>query len=782
MFEVKISVRNLVEFVCRTGDIDTRKSTFSDHEAMQEGSRIHRKIQGRMGPEYTPEVPLKIIKEYENYRIIVEGRADGIISKPSGIIIDEIKGMYYDVTKLKSPIAIHTSQAMCYAYIYATLNSLSKIKIQLTYCDLDTESIKRFKEEYCFEELSEWFESVINNYKKWVDMLRCNTEKRQNSITNLEFPFEYRAGQKSIVVSVYKSAIAGENLYIQAPTGVGKTMSVLFPAVRSLGENKGDKIFYLTAKTITRTVAEEAFDIMRKNGLHFKNVTITAKEKLCILDKSECNPEKCERAKGHYDRINDAVYDVLTHESSITREIISEYATKHCVCPFEMNLDCTNWSDGIICDYNYVYDPNVRLKRYFSDGMKGEYIVLVDEAHNLVDRARTMYSATLSKQSILSMRRLFKDKSKAVYNSLSKCNSDFLKFKRESEDSDYSELENADELVKHLLRLQGYMKRFLEDNKEFDERIEVIDFYFDVLNFLNIYELVDGNYVIYTQSEGKETIIRLYCVNPSGNIGDCMGQCRTTVFFSATLLPVNYYKEMLSGRIKDNAIYINSPFSQEKRLIFIGNDVSSMYKRRNITEYQKIAEYIRITVSKSKGNYMVFFPSYSFMENVFDILEPFENIDNINYIMQESNMNENERESFLGNFREDSDGTLVGMCVLGGIFSEGIDLKNDRLIGVLVVGTGLPMVCTENEILKKYFEKKGKNGFDYAYRFQGMNKVLQAAGRVIRTAEDYGVIGLLDERFLQSSYTNLYPREWNDCKVVNINKVDEEIKRFWKYL
>lgn len=781
---LRISVRNLIEFVLRSGDIDNRKTSMNEKEAMQEGSRIHRKIQGRMGTEYTPEVPLKICREFEKFSITVEGRADGIINKNKKVIIDEIKGMYRDVMKFTEPVAVHRAQAMCYAYIYSNQNNLEKIGIRLTYCNLDTEEIKMFDEELTYEYLCEWFDNVINEYKRWVEYLCENVKKRQESIQELEFPFEYREGQRDIVVSVFKAVRLKKDLYIQAPTGVGKTMSVIFPAVRAIGDGNGDKIFYLTAKTITRTVAEEAFRLLRNEGLHFKSVTITAKDKICIFEKSECNPDKCPRAKGHYDRINDAVFDMITHESDITRDVVEKYAEKHNVCPFEMNLDCSNWVDGIICDYNYVYDPTVRLKRYFSDGCKGEYIVLVDEAHNLVDRARNMYSAAVNKEEILKIKRLLKDKSPVVVRALDRCNKEMLKYKKDCPDKGkYHVMSSADEIIKQLLKLQTYMKKFLDDQREFEGRDEVLDFYFDFVNFLNIYELVDDKYVIYSEyDDGGEFTVNLFCVNPSGNISECMSQCLCTVFFSATLLPVNYYKELLGGQVDDYAIYVNSPFDVSKRIIYRSSDVSSRYKNRNITEFQKMAEYIRTTVSMCRGNYMVFFPSYRLMESVYEILTDFARMDKIEYIVQHNGMNEADREDFLDKFREDNEQTLIGMCVLGGIFSEGIDLKNERLIGTIIVGTGLPQICTERIILKDYYDEQDKNGFDYAYRYPGMNKVLQAAGRVIRTKDDFGVIGLLDDRFGQNAYLKLFPREWDDVKSVSIDNIKNELSRFWKYL
>ena len=782
---VSVSVRNLVEFVLRSGDIDNRNTGVSDKEAMQAGSRLHRKIQRSMGADYKPEVALREVLSYEKYDIVVEGRADGIITTPNGVIIDEIKGTYSDVLGMSEPIMVHKAQAMCYAYIYAVQNELDFISVQMTYCNLDNDSeVRYFKYKYEFDEIKSWFFDVIEKYRRWIDYTFENLELRQKSINGLEFPFEYRKGQRDIVVSAYKSIMQKRDLFIQAPTGVGKTISTIFPAIMAMGQGNGQKIFYVTAKTITRTVAEETFRLLREHGLYFKSVTITAKEKICIMDKPDCNPDICPRAKGHFDRINDALYDILSNETEITRDKIICYAERHNVCPFEMNLDCTDFTDGIICDYNYIYDPKVRLKRYFADGIKGEYIVLVDEAHNMIDRTRDMYSASLKKEDFLSTKKIFKNLSVGIPKAIDRCNRELLALRRMCEGKGtYCILDSVDSLITQLLRLHSVMKKYLDKHKKFPGRDEALEFYFNCLSFLDIYELVNDKYVIYAEHDAEgEFTVKLFCVNPSGNVGACMKQCLSTVFFSATLLPVNYYKELISGNVDDYAVYIDSPFEQKKRAIFAANDVSSVYKRRNITEYQKMAEYIRRITLCCKGNYFVFFPSSMMMNDVGQILEEFASMDNIRYIYQNSGMDEGNREKFLDEFQSDNEVTLVGMCVLGGVFSEGIDLKNERLIGSIIVGIGLPQICTERIILDDYYRQNGKNGFNYAYRYPGMNKVLQAAGRVIRTDDDYGIIALLDERFMQYEYRILYPREWDDVKCIGMSQIEEEIKRFWKYL
>ena len=774
-----ISVRNLVEFILRSGDLDNRRLSGAQKDAMLAGGRIHRKIQKRMGAGYQAEVFLRHqeTEPEEGLTLLVEGRADGIFEEDGQWYIDEIKGMYADVARFSEPFPLHLAQAMCYGYFYCCDHELEQIGIQLTYCSLETEEIKRFRSQHTRAELCQWFQGVIGEYFKWARYQYRHRESRDQSIRGLEFPFPYRAGQRDLVVSVYRAISRKKRLFIQAPTGIGKTLSAIFPAVKAVGEEKGDKIFYLTAKTVTRTVAEEAFRILRSLGLTFTSVTITAKEKLCFLEKPECNPDACPYAKGHFDRVNGAVFEMLRNEQEITREKILEYAERHRVCPFEFCLDISNWTDGIICDYNYVFDPNVRLKRYFAEGNKGEYLFLVDEAHNLVPRAREMYSASLWKEDFLKIRRLIKGRSPALEQGLLKCNRLLLQMKREQEG--WKLLEDVTPLAAAVMGVFSEMERFLEEEPEFPDRDLVLDFYFCLRDFLYVYERLDGHYRIYGEVSGTDSyLVRLFCVNPAKNLSECMDQGVSTILFSATLLPVRYYKTLLSGQEEDYAVYANSPFPEEKRLLMVAEDVSSRYTRRNASEYRKVAEYIRAMTGARQGNYMVFFPSYQYMEQVeacFDE-EPLE----ADLLIQGQGMGEEERQEFLREFEKERPRSLAAFCVMGGVFSEGIDLKEERLIGAAVVGTGLPMVCTEQEVLKGYFEETEQAGFDFAYQYPGMNKVLQAAGRVIRTMEDEGVILLLDDRFLRREYLDLFPREWERFLRVNRGNVGQCLKDFWE--
>lgn len=810
-----ISVRNLVEFMCLGGDIDNRDTGVADVKVMQEGARLHRKIQHSMGSNYRAEVLLRNKEELTSeggieYELRIEGRADGIIADieededgnklPIGeVTIDEIKTMQADVTKLKEPVYVHKAQAMVYAYIYLTKYNLESIDVQLTYCNTETEKIVRFKEQYDSESIIKWYRELVAGFKKWMDYVFDERAERNASIQKLHFPFEYREGQKKLVASVYHTVKEQKVLYIQAPTGVGKTISTVYPAVQSCGNGLTDKIFYLTSKTITRTVAEETYAILRAAGLHFRTVTLTAKDKICHLDEHNCNPEVCEYARGHFDRVNEAVYDIITNEAVINRDTILQYSVKHKVCPYEMSLDVSYWCDGIICDYNYAFDPDSSLKRYFGDGGKGNYVFLVDEAHNLVDRAREMYSATLVKEDFLACKRVVKDMDKRLASYLEKCNKYLLELKRAC-DKEYIIIDDyCGTFLANLQSCYSYMQKFLDKNKGKPVCDEIIEFFFKIRHFINMYDCIDEKYVIYAEHiDDGDFALHLYCVDPSGQLSQRLSQGISTIMFSATLLPVNYFKEMLSGNADDYAVYAHSPFDTDNKRVLIGRDVTSRYTRRNYNEYTKIAGYIHTLTQSKQGKYMIFFPSYSYMREVYDIyiqkyacnvidLHDVEDGSYIyhlsegeNVLIQDNNMTEADKENFLSVFMDNTSGNVTGFCVLGGIFSEGIDLRDKSLIGACIVGTGIPMICRQRNILRNYFDSIGKNGYQYAYVFPGMNKVLQAAGRVIRTADDKGIILLLDDRFMTQEYQMQYPREWDKVYPVDINNTGKCIEDFWR--
>ena len=778
---IRISVRNLVEFILREGDIDNRTGGGQDPENMQMGSRIHRKIQRQMGSDYQAEVPLKTEIVCDGFTLKIEGRADGLIHTKEQVMVDEIKGVLRELDRVQEPAGIHLAQAKCYASMVAEQEGVDEIGVQMTYCQMETEEVKRFQYSYQSNELKVWFDEVIRQYKKWAKFQIEWRKARNASIKGIEFPFPYRKGQRDLAVSVYRTILRKKKLFIQAPTGVGKTISTVFPAVKAVGEELGEKIFYLTAKTITRTVAEQAFETLREQNLKFKVITLTAKEKICFCEETSCNPDDCPYAKGHFDRVNDAVYELLMQEDVMSREVLEAQARKHKVCPFEMALDVSTWVDGVICDYNYVFDPDARLRRFFAEGGAGGYLFLIDEAHNLVERGRQMYSAELCKEDFLAVKKLVKGEAPRFAKRLEACNKILLAMEKECEN--YKVLDNISHFGIQLMNVLSETDRYLEECVDKEVRETVLDFYFQVRSFLNIYDGLDENYVIYTEyQENGRFVLKLFCVNPAANLQKCLDKGNSAVFFSATLLPIQYYKRLLSTEKDNYAVYIDSSFDTKKRLLMNGVDVSTRYTMRSREMYQRYAIYIFRVVKAKMGNYLIFFPSYRFMEDVYQEFTQLlaSDEEEMELVIQQKHMDEEERENFLRAFEMGREKSLIGFGVLGGIFSEGIDLTNEKLIGTLIIGTGLPQVCNEREILKSYFDQKGLYGFDYAYRYPGMNKVLQAAGRVIRTEDDRGVILLLDERFQREKGKEIFPKEWADCERCRLDIVEEKIRLFWE--
>lgn len=777
MNNIKISIRNLVEFILRSGDI---VSSYIGRNRAAEGTRIHGMIQKEMDDNYSPEVSLKTDVEFKDLTVTVQGRADGIIKEEGKVIIDEIKTTAKALEKIDEDFnPLHWAQAKCYGYIYSIQNNLKEIDIQLTYYQIDTEEIKRIIKTYKVEELTEFFNDLMDKYYIWADLTRKWIDTRNISIKELEFPFDnYRKGQRRLAVGVYRTIDEKKKLFAEAPTGIGKTISTVFPSVKAIGENKGEKIFYLTAKTITRSVAQDTFKILKNKGLRFKTVTLTAKDKICFCKESSCNPEECKYAKGHFDRVNDAMYDILTNEDMITREVIEDYAEKYTVCPFEFSLDLTLWADAIICDYNYVFDPRAQLKRFFLDA-ENNYLFLIDESHNLVDRSREMFSAVLYKGVFLSLRRFFKEKEPRIAKALSKLNSFMLKMKKECNDEGYYiQKEEPDDIYYPLKKFVKEADEWLTENQKEEGHKELLELYFEVLSFLRVAEEYDERYVTYAETDGSDVKLKLFCLDPSYLLSKTLEQGKASIFFSATLSPIEYYKDILGGSDEDNIMSLSSPFDRNNLMLMVVDSVSTKYRNRELS-YGSISKIIYTTIKNKKGNYMVFFPSYKYMNDVYDTF--IEEYPEVNTMKQFTDMSEEEREDFLYSFKENPEETLVSFAVMGGVYSEGIDLKGDRLSGAIVVGVGLPMVCLERNIIRDYFNEQNNLGYEYSYMYPGMNKVLQSAGRVIRTEKDKGVVCLIDERFSYSGYKKIFPPHLrSNVKIRRIEDMNRILDLFWK--
>ena len=816
----RISVRTLVEFVLREGDIDRRVRSGFDLEAARAGAVLHRKLQKKEGAEYTAEEFLSCETEYEDLVLRVEGRADGVIrtegrtdgairtegqadgvirteGQADGVIrtdgkitVDEIKGMYLDVKALEEPFAVHLAQAKCYAHMLCLNEGAQEITVRMTYVNLETEEMQRFFSVHKADELAEWFRQVTDVWYRFARWEKEHRAARDASMKQLTFPFPYRQGQKKLTAAVYHTIRDGGQLFLMAPTGVGKTMSCVYPSVRALGEGLGERIFYLTAKNETLRVGKEAFSILMDRGLVFRMVQLTSREKICPMSEVSCNPDDCPYAKGHFDRVNEALYDLLLSDRPYDRDFLARFAEERKVCPFELTLDLAVWCDAVLCDYNYVFDPNARLRRFFGGGRNG-CIFLIDEAHNLVERGRDMYSAQIAKEEVLAAKKALGEADPQVKKLLSRLNRQLLTLRKQTEEEpDGSTMGRNYRMVslgemqpfqRTLLALAGSIEDMFQKKKDGALKEKFLEFYFQVLSMNAAAEYLDENYRIYAgEDEDGHFVLKLFCVRPAARLTEALEGGCASVLFSATLLPIGYYTRLLTTREDAYAVYAESPFETEKRLLLIGSDVTTRYSSRGEELYGRIADYIYETASGKVGNYLAFFPSYRMMRQVFAAFrERYEDAP-VNYVCQASGMIEMDREIFLENFYEDPKESLVGFVVMGGMFAEGLDLTGTRLIGAIVAGAGIPQVSNEREILKKVYDETDGAGFDYAYRFPGINKVEQAAGRVIRTAEDRGVIVLLDGRLLAPSYRTLFPREWSDAGSCTLADVGEQVRRFWE--
>lgn len=762
---MRISVRNLIEFIYRQGDIDDRIGGTS---SAQEGTRLHKVIQKELKEQceqvnektYINEMHLSRNLNYHDINITLEGRADGVIitslqNDNKEVKIIEIKTTMKDLLTLEeNENFLHWAQGKLYGYIYCEEEDLSKIDIDLIYCHRESLHTKTFTKTFSREELEKFFYEVMERYTKWIQLQSNWIELRDNSIEGLDFPFKnYRKGQRELAVNVYRTIKEKRDIYIEAPTGTGKTISTIFPAIKSFTINNSAKLIYLTAKNITKGVAESTLDILRDSGMKLRTLTITAKDKICFQEERVCNGDACEYARGHFDRVNDAILAMLENDEVFNQQVIEKYSREYRVCPFELSLDLIAWCDFIIGDYNYFFDPKAMIKRMAFDNTP--YIFLVDEAHNLVDRGRDMYSAEINTSDLKELKKEFKYKNKKLIGILNK----IIKLLKE-----YTLGEKGNVIIEEgpadiiaLLRLfitegENYLKEHSGENIE-----EIfLNVYFSFLDFIRIGELFSKDFVLYCNDEDREIKVKIFCLNPSNVIKECIKGNISSIFFSATLSPINYFKKLLGGDDKSYSIKLKSPFPPENRELILKYDVDTRYKYRE-KSYYPICKYINEVLNSRSGNFLVFFPSYEYMTRVYEVY--CENFSGANIYIQDSLMTEKEREEFLERFSLESqeESRTIGFVVLGGVFSEGIDLVGDRLKGAIIVGVGLPKISFERKLIEDYFNEIGEPGFHYAYTFPGMNKVIQAMGRVIRTEEDKGTIMLLDSRYKADIYQRLMP-------------------------
>lgn len=754
--QFKESVRGIVEYVLKGGSLDDR---FVSRGRALEGTIAHGKLQRdneKVYQDYEKEVILKHEFLVNNISLIVEGRADGIIKENGKIIIEEIKSTYKDLSYINFDYnLLHWAQGKFYGYIYCVDNNIDEIDIRLSYFNINNDEVRSFDKTYNICELEQFVYSLVNKYLEIIVIKEEFNKIKNESIRLLSFPFSsYRKGQRELAVNCFNTIKQNGILFAQAPTGIGKTISTIFPALKSIGENRGEKIVYLTAKTITRTVAQEAYLKLYDKGLKFKVVTITAKEKMCLNNEVKCNPDDCIYAKDYFTKINNVIASLIKKDDKFFEDDIIEYAKMYNICPFQLSLDLSEWCDGIICDYNYAFDPTVKLKRIFEERNE-KNILLIDEAHNLVSRARNMYSCQIEKSKIVNVNKVIKGKGPRLYKISNAINKEMILIRRELEEINEN-ITYHNEIYQNLIKL---MKSFINEAESYLIKAkgtlgyeDVLEFYYSARSFITVSELYSNKYTTILRKEKSEFIIKIFCINPSENLKQTLNGAYSSIIFSATLSPINYYMDLIGGDEKSFRVRFDSPFNKKNLSTYLYNlDMRYFNREKNIDMLCKL---INQFITEVKGNYMVFLPSFEYLGKVYE--KYIDIYGNNGTIIQEENLSEEKKKEYLEQFSLKTN--IVGFTVVGGMFSEGIDLPGDKLIGAIIVGVGFPKVSIENNIIQDYFEK---NGFDYSYTYPGINKVLQSVGRVIRTENDKGRVLLIDNRYSSYKYKAMLPSEWD---------------------
>jgi len=789
----RISVRQLIDVCLKRGDLG---GGYVSRTRALDGIREHSRLQAERGDGYKKEVSASIRVNHLDIELEVYGRIDGLFESKEPLVVEEIKTCLGSAQeKVDHPAdpqsRMHMAQLKCYGHMIAVDRKLETIILQLTYVTVSTQALAHTKKEYSANELSSFFDSLAIQYCS-ILADQINWDKTRNeSITELPFPYQtFRENQRDLAETVYKIIKNEKILFARAPTGTGKTIATLFPAIKALGLGHTDKIFYLTAKTIGRTVALKAVHDLKTAGLKLKSVVLTAKQKICFISDDFCDTENCPYARGYYDKIQKAMPDIRMF-NTFDREKIERLASKYEICPFELSLDVSMICDVIICDLNYCFDPRVYLKRYF-DPSRQKFTFLIDEAHNLHDRLRSMYSAVLTRSDILTVQRLLRDENPGLSRILVNINRQFTRLT-----PSVTLNEIPDELLSELKTFAARADQWLNQNREENEtRAIVLDFYFKANIFLTIATYWDTNYKFYLEdlnktghlnkngqlnenapSSKKDLVLKLYCLDPSPIFSDLIQRGRSSILFSATLTPIDYHREMLFNQdTHPYAIDLASPFSRDHLGLFLYPGVETRYTKR-AGYYHKIARLISRIVQSRQGNYLIYFPSYAFLNDVFQFIEK----DDLNteVLIQSRHMSETQRQDFLDAFSKGD--PVTGFVIMGGIFGEGIDLTGEQLIGAVIISPGIPQICLERDLIRNYYDEKDHSGFFKSYQMPGFNRVMQAAGRVIRTHEDKGIVILMDERFSRQDYRRLFPEEWTGAKVIeDSNHLTTELETFWQ--
>jgi len=775
MHNIKMTAKDIVKFIHSGGDLT---SEFQSNKRALEGIDAHKHLQDKYKKTDKKEVSVETLFEYENYSFYITGRMDGLLTEKNNIVIEEIKSTKVDLSNMEIDTRPeHLMQAKMYAYMYLIKNKLKSINVRLTYIYIDDYKTKSFNKRYNKSQLSKFFEATIIEYIKWLEIYNTHQEEKKISIEGLNFPFEeYREGQYKFMGAIYQTLINKDILYSIAPTGIGKTVASLYSALKTI-KNEREKIFYLTAKNAGKKIVVDTVNLLKEKGLTCKTTVINSKETMCLMDTVDCDPEICPYAKGFFDRLRPAINDIFVHDDVYDMKLIKDYGKYHNICPHEFSLVISNYSDIIICDYNYAFDPRTHLIRYFDD----EYYtpkLLVDEAHNLVDRSRSMYSAELKKSTLVGLKKATSKVKPIVRTQITrliKYIDEFVEQQQLLKSTFYYQNELDYDLLVLVERIVKKIDQILSENKKFKTRKVVLEYYFELIQFMKISDYYDSKYKFIVEAVNDDIVIRQSCLDASKHILEVIERRGIgIIFFSATMFPVDYYVKLITTGV-GKSLKIPSPFKQNNLGLFVDDSTSTRFRDRD-RSISNIIDSIYALAETKRGNYIIFFPSYLYMNKV---LEEFSEED-YDILVQKPGMSFGKRTKMLHDFSEVGKKTKIGFFVLGGSFAEGIDYIGDMLSGVLIIGVAMPQFNKYNELLKSHFDEDFGQGFDYAYTYPGMNKVIQAVGRVIRTEKDIGIAVLFDDRYSHKKYKSLFPINWNHSETVKEGQyLQSYLERFW---
>ena len=742
----------MVEFLYRKGDIAFAFGQSPRLSGLQ-GIRIHQEIQKSRPGSYMGEVGVSYRTEGTNIFLDIQGRIDGIFKQENNTIIEEIKTTQKDLDPfIAENSELHWAQAKIYAAIFAEQHRLEEVSIQLTYCQVSTGFIKNLVQKHRADDLAIFLHFSLQLYMDWLERLENWRRERNLQISQSNFPYRsFREGQIEMILDVQEAL---------------------------KHEDQTEKIFYLTARSTGRKIAEKTLSELHTKGLKIKSITLTAKEKICFNPEKNCTGDECDFARGYYDRLAEA-REAIFGQNIWTMDEIRILAREHKLCPFELSLDLSLWADCVICDLNYVFDPRVYLRRYFL-GNPTAYTFLVDEAHNLIDRSRDMYSAEICRASFLKLRRTLKDKQSSLYAINQEIVTAMKKMEEELEPdcSFLWEKDKPDQLLPQLKNFCLELERWIVSHPQAPQYQNWIELFFTTNWFLNVADLYNDNYATRLQREEHDLRLKLFCIDPSDQLKETLEKAKSAVLFSATITPISYFAQMLGCRESITKRILPSPFPPNNLCLCIASNISTLYRNREDTK-DSVCRAVGTFIDSKKGNYLVFFPSYEYLHKIHPLY--INKYPHHKTLVQKPGMTENEKLAFLDNFAYENNRSLAGFVVMGGIFGEGIDLSGDRLSGAAIVGVGLPGISPERELIKYHFTAQNEPGFNYAYLFPGMNRVFQAAGRVIRSEKDRGAVLLIDSRYMRLEYSSLFTGEWQTRRITNNTHMKRILDRFWNH-